>query len=234
VSSSRDSRSSSGEGVSLSPDGRKVYRSSVAVAIWYVWLVFAAANLVDLAIRGHDHTSAVIAAVLVLVTGIAYVTVFRPRIVADAESVLLRNPLRDIRVPWGAVTGVELGDLIRVRCRPGTARQAGGEPPRERVLHGWALQSSRRSRLRAQMRAKRRASSWAARNPGFAQLPKEAQTLAAQPAAVRVAEELDKLAVEAHERGARDGGEPVITWSWGSAVALAGPALLLAAAILIR
>jgi Bacterial PH domain len=233
VSSSQDSHSSSGGEASLSPDGRKTYRSGAAVVIWYVWLVFAAANLADLAVRGHNHTSAVIAAVLVLITGVAYVAVLRPKIVADAQSVLLRNPLRDIRVPWGAVTGVELGDLIRVRCEPEAAGRASGGRSRERVLHGWALQSSRRSRLKAQMRARRRATSWTAHNPGFAKLPEEAQVLAGQSAAVRVADELDKLAVEAHARGAR-GGEPVITWSWGSAVALACPALLLAAAILIR
>jgi hypothetical protein len=233
VSSSQDSHSSSGGEASLSPEGRKTYRSGAAVVVWYVWLVFAAANLADLAIRGHNHTSAVIAAVLVLITGIAYVTVLRPRIVADGRSVLLRNPLRDIKVPWGAVSAVEVGDLIRVRCEPAAAGQRAGGRPRERVLHGWALQSSRRGRMKAQIKAQRRAGNWARHNPGFAKLPEEAQVLAAQPAAVRVAEELDKLAVEAHERGAR-GGEPVITWSWSSAVALAAPALLLAAAILIR
>ncbi len=148
MSSSQDSRSSSGGAASLWPDGRKVYRSVAAAVIWYV--------------------SAVIAAVLVLVTGVAYVTILRPRVVADAESVLLRNPLRDIRVPWGTVTGVELGDLIRVRCQAPAAGSAAGAPARERVLHGWALQSSRRSRQRAQLKARRRATTWAAHNTGFA------------------------------------------------------------------
>ncbi|MGE5285795.1 MAG: PH domain-containing protein [Micromonosporaceae bacterium] len=202
----------------------------MAIVLWYVWLVFAAANLIDLAVRGRDHSSAVIAAVLVLITGVAYVAMRRPRIIADADSVLLRNPLRDIRVPWGVVTGVDVGDMICVRCE--VEATAAGAPPRERVLRGWALQSSHRSRMRAEVRARKRASGWAGASPGFAKLPEEARILAAQPAAVRAAVELDRLGAEARERGAR-GGEPTITWSWASAAALAVPTLLLALAILV-
>ena len=230
MSSSQDSRSSSGGAASLSPDGHKMYRSIMAVVLWYVWLVFAVANLIDLAVRGHDHTSAVIAAVILLITGVAYVAMLRPRIIADAEAVLLRNPLRDIRVPWGAVTGVDVSDMICVRCE---VQAAAGAPPRQRVLRSWAMQSSHRTRMRAQMRAKKRASGWAGESRGFAKLPEEARLHAAQPAAVRAAIELERLGAEARDRGARDGA-PEITWSWASAAALAGPALLVAVVSLVH
>ena len=53
------------------------FRSQIAVLIWWVWVLFAVANLIDLAVQGHDHVSAVAAAALILGTGIAYVTALR-------------------------------------------------------------------------------------------------------------------------------------------------------------
>ena len=41
------------------------------------------ANWIDLAVQGRDHASAVAAAILLLATGVAYVTAQRPRIIAD-------------------------------------------------------------------------------------------------------------------------------------------------------
>ncbi len=237
MSSSQDSRSSSGGGVSRSPDRRKVFRSGGMLAIWYAWLAFAAANLIDLAVQGRDHTSAVAAAVLLLITGVAYVAALRPRIIADEDSLTLRNPLRDIRVPWGAVTSVGLRDVVRVTYR---APAPGGGPERQRVLNSWALQSSQRRRRKAQMRPKAGAAGRGrgtrfdrSPEPGFARLPEEAKALLAQPTAVRAAAQLDALGAAARQRGA-PGGAPIIAWSWASAAALAGPALLVAAVILIR
>lgn len=207
------------------------------MAIWYVWLVCAALNLVDLAVRGHDRTSAVLAAVVVLATGVAYVTALRPRIMADDDAVTLRNPFRDIRVPWTAVTGIDLRDIVRVHCRVVATADA---PARERVLRSWALQSTYRGRLRAHRRAQAEAAERASRTAGYARVPPpapmsaraRAQALAPLPAADRAVARLNELRDSARERGAAD-GPPAVTWSRVSLVALAAPALLLAALILI-
>ena len=112
--------------------GPQTFRSPTAVVIWWVWLLFAAANLIDLAVQGRDHLSLVAAAILVLATGVAYVTAQRPRIVADSAGVTVVNPLRDHHVGWAGVTKVDLADLLRVHCRgePGQDRRRSSTPGR--------------------------------------------------------------------------------------------------------
>jgi Bacterial PH domain len=65
-------------------------------------VLFAAANLIDLAIQGRDHLSVVAAFSLLAVTGVVYVTARRPRIVADADGLTIVNPVRVHRVGWAA------------------------------------------------------------------------------------------------------------------------------------
>ena len=136
------------------PGGRQVFRSPVAVVIWWVWVLFAVANLIDLAIQGHDHVSLVAAFVLLFVTGIVYTTAQRPRLVADADGLTIRNPVRDYRVGWAAVAGADPTDLLRVRCEwpdgDGTARS---------VIYSWAVHSSRRRQVSAELRAQRQSRS---------------------------------------------------------------------------
>ena len=42
----------------------QTFRSPTALVVWVVWLLFAAANWVDLAVQGRDHTSVVAAALV--------------------------------------------------------------------------------------------------------------------------------------------------------------------------
>ena len=124
----------------------QTFRSPTAAVVWVVWLLFAAANWIDLAVQGRDHLSAVAAALLLLVTGVAYVTAQRPRIIADNAGVTVRNPLRDHRIGWAAVTKVDLADLLRVHTRKGQ---------RNKVISSWAVHYSRRRQLAAESRARR-------------------------------------------------------------------------------
>ena len=128
--------------------GPQTFRSPAAVLIWWVWLLFVAANLVDLAVRGRDHTSLVAAAILVLATGIAYVTAQRPRIIADSAGIRIVNPLRDHHIGWAGVTIVDLADLLRVHCQ---------QPGKDKVIYSWAVHYSRRRKLAAETRAHRAA-----------------------------------------------------------------------------
>ena len=129
--------------------GPQTFRSPTAVVIWWVWLLFAAANLIDLAVQGRDHLSLVAAAILVLATGVAYVTAQRPRIVADSSGITVVNPLRDHHVGWAGVTKVDLADLLRVHCR--------GEPGQEKIIYAWAVHYSRRRKLAGETRVRRQA-----------------------------------------------------------------------------
>jgi len=125
----------------------QTFRSATAVVVWVVWLLFAVGNWIDLAVQGRDHTSAIAAAILLLVTGIAYDTAQRPRVIADDAGVTVRNPLRDHQIGWSAVTKVDVTDLLRVHCAPA------GERPR--VINSWAIHYSRRRQFAAEARTRR-------------------------------------------------------------------------------
>jgi hypothetical protein len=132
--------------------GRQTFRSPTAVILWWVWLLFAAANLVDLAVQGRDYESLVAAAILLLATGGAYVAAQRPRIIADDAGITIRNPLRDHHIGWAGVTRVDLTDMLRVHCAPGYPGQQG------KVISSWAVHYSRRRKLVAETRMGRAAS----------------------------------------------------------------------------
>src|ERR1700722_10538345 len=128
-------------------DSPQVFRSPTAVIVWWVWLLFAAANLIDLAVQGRDHLSLVAAAILLLTTGIAYVTAERPRIIADSVGITIANPLRDHHIGWAGVTKVDLADLLRVHARRG--------PGGTKVIYSWAVHYSRRRKAAAETKARR-------------------------------------------------------------------------------
>jgi hypothetical protein len=186
--------------------GPQTFRSSTGLVVWWVWLLFAAANLVDLAVQGRDHLSLVAAAILVLATGIAYVTAQRPRIIADSSGITIINPLRDHHIGWAGVTNVDLADLLRVHYR--------GQG-REKVVYSWAVHYSRRRKLMAENRARRtaaRASSGrrsafgtfglenygsGSRNPGYGSPPGSEGTSAAEAEAERIVRVLNEYATTA-------------------------------------
>ena len=137
--------------------GRQTFRSPTAIILWWVWLLFAAANLVDLAVQGRDYESLVAAASLLLASGGAYVGAQRPRIIADDAGITIRNPLRDHHIGWAGVTRVDLADLLRVHCAPSHPGQQG------KVISSWAVHYSRRRKLVAETRLHRAASRVGAR-----------------------------------------------------------------------
>jgi hypothetical protein len=201
--------------------------------IWWVWLLFAVANLVDLAVQGRDHLSVVAAFILLLITGVMYATALRPRIVAG-EELTIANPLREHRVGWAAVAGFDSTDLVRVRCEwpLGSAEDAGTA---KRAIYSWALHSSRRRLVTARMRTERsrvrpaRAGAFGApaRYPADDQPPTIADTEHAVTA-------LNALAEQAHAATPGQRAHPPLsTWSWQGLAAILIPALALVIAILV-
>ena len=134
------------------PGGRQVFRSPGALAAWWLWVLFAAANLIDLAVQGRDHLSLVAAFILLFVTGILYATAKRPRVIADTDGLTIANPLRHHHVEWAAVAGADPAELLRVRCE-----WPEGEGTARRAIYAWAVHSSRRRQVTAEMRARRQA-----------------------------------------------------------------------------
>jgi Bacterial PH domain len=127
--------------------GPQTFRSPTAVVVWWVWLLFAAANLIDLAVQGRDHLSLVAAAILVLATGVAYVTAQRPRIIADSAGVTIVNPLRTHHIGWAGVTKVDVADLLRVHTRR--------DPDDTKIIYAWAVHYSRRRKLTTEAKTRR-------------------------------------------------------------------------------
>ena len=65
----------------------EVFRLAPPVVFWWVWVAFAVANFADFAIEGASaRFLAVVTAILVAVTGLAYVLALRPRV--DRKSVV--------------------------------------------------------------------------------------------------------------------------------------------------
>jgi hypothetical protein len=134
----------------------QTFRSPTALIIWVVWLLFAVANWIDLAVQGRDHLSAIAAAILLLVTGIAYDTAQRPRIVADGDGITVRNPLRDHQIGWASVSKVDVTDLVRVHTD--WSAQVGAPPgtkAHSKIISAWAVQYSRRRQFAAEAKARR-------------------------------------------------------------------------------
>ncbi|GLZ03989.1 hypothetical protein Acsp03_14550 [Actinomadura sp. NBRC 104412] len=193
-------------------------RSTPARVGAWAWMAFAALNLIDIALRGRDTASAVMAALLLLGCGIAYVLGLRPAVVADEGGFTVRNPLRDVRVPWRAAKKVEATDALTFRFRA-----ADGE---ERKVKAWVLTTSPRAQARAERRA--------ARDARDARLPQQhAARLKGRTPVTYAAQRLNEIADRQRPKGGtltETGEGGVINWSVSAVAALAVPAALVIAA----
>ena len=205
----------------------KVFRLPGAIVAWWAWVIFAAANLIDLAIQGRSHTAAEIAVALVGITGVVYACALRPRVVADSGGITVMNPLRDHRVPWGSVTGVDLAESVQVHYVPETGAA------RVKAIHSWALYGRRRNRLRSELIQQRRASRRLPRSsPDSYGQPPGTEAITRQSTAQLMAGQLDQLARDARERGA-PAGPRVVSWAWSAIAAIVVPAVALALVIAV-
>jgi hypothetical protein len=216
------------------PDGRQVFRSPIAAVVWWIWVLFAVGNLIDIAVQGRDHLSAVAACTLLLITGIVYATAQRPRIIADDNGLTIVNPLRVHQVGWPAVVGFDSTELLRVRCL-WTARD--GTQSDMRAFYAWAAHSSRRRKLAEDMRAQRKArgaSGGGARAVRFGSFGAPPVNDAPPPAPLGL--DVDIVVATLAERAEQVRSDavgvraepPVSRWYWAAIAAIAAPAVLLA------
>ena len=224
--------------------GREVYRLATPVVLWWVWVAFAVANVVDLAVqRTAAHTELVIDAIVLLVTGLAYALALRPRVIADQAGLTVVNPFRDHHVPWAVIQGVDTGDWVRVyRTRDGSPVTSVDVPGK--AIECWALYVSARAKRRDARKAPPARSGGfggLARFAGFGQppdehsrLPAEARYLASLPPAKAIAATLDSRAAKERKRAEQatsaQGTPPspvTVRWAWFPLAAIAIPALAL-------
>lgn len=199
---------------------RTVFRRLAPLVLWWIWVAFALFNVIQIVIPDHDYFSLELAAGLLAVTGLAYATGLRPRVIADSDGLEVRNPVRDHIVRWGAVSGVYVGDSVELAC----ARPA---PRGDKTIYCWALYSGRRSRLKQQQLGVR---SWRVSS----RVPAEARELATTPDAAQV------IAAEIGRRSAaaREAGLPGATldsrWAWLPVSTMLVPLAALIALLLAR
>jgi len=225
---------------------REVFRSPAAVVIWWLWVLFAAGNLIDLAVQGRDHLSLVAAFILLLVTGVVYVTALRPRVIVDADGVTVVNPVGEHRIGWPAVVAADATELLRLRCE-----WPDGDRTGRRAIYAWAVHSSRRRRVATEMRAQRQSRRGARGGFGLGDLSgtggsggygaPSSQAPAPVPLGVdadRVVAAITARAEQARaEQAAADAPgalatAPASTWSWPAIAALVIPGLALLIAVL--
>ncbi|TDC47207.1 PH domain-containing protein [Actinomadura sp. KC345] len=195
----------------------------------YAWLTFAVLNIADLVfgITGdatYSLMSLTIGVLLLLGSGIAYTAGLRPAIVGDDDAVTVRNPLRDIRVPWAAVRSIKGTNAVVVRF----AGPDGGELE----TRAWVHQTSPRAQARAEARAKKEQ----ARTPG---IDLRGRTPAAYTAQ-RLNEILDRrrpktrsgapdkaAAAKAETEKSKESARGTVTWSVPAVASLAVPIAVL-------
>jgi PH (Pleckstrin Homology) domain-containing protein len=193
----------------------EVFRRAAPVVFWWVWLAFAIINVVDIAIQGSGHFAVAVTAVLIAITGVVYACALRPRVVASGAGLVVRNPVRDYHIPWGAVEAVDIGDWVRVHCAPApdTASPAAGK-----IIDCWALFAPARARLRWGRRAQDRAIVSGSR------VSDEARSMMSMTAVEAMARRMDERARQEQAAGAA-GGPPAASWAWPSLAAMILPGL---------
>jgi hypothetical protein len=211
----------------------KTFRSVTALIVFWVVILFVVGNLVDLAVQGRDHMSLVAAGILVMGAGVAYVAGWRPRVVAAADGITIKNPVRDHHVPWLDVEKVDLADQLRVHCRA-----SGTQPARK--ISAWSVHYSRRKAFAADAKARRAAAKgdrpqrFSIGGMGGFGMPQPASRTASDPAsdealAERVVQLLNERAeaARAGQPAATPAGTATSTWSRDAIAALVIPAIIL-------
>jgi hypothetical protein len=192
------------------PDSdREVFRSAGSIVLSWAWLVVAVIILIDLAVQGRDHPALVTAVLIIAISAIVYGCAWRPRIVADSTGITLANPLRDHRVPWGAVTNVDVVHAVRVHCAPAPGSGT------EKIIYSWAVQTSPSSARRAARRAGRtgqrprltmsrfsQPEPPPGKTPGYAQMPEPAKDALDRTSAEYTAGRLAERAQHARQASA--------------------------------
>ena len=203
---------------------REVFRSPGSLILWWLWAVFAAVTLIDLIVQGTGRSAVIMAVLVFAITALVYGCALRPRIVADAGGITVENPLRDHRVPWGAVEKVDAVHAVRVHCvaEPGASKG--------KIINSWAVQSSPRATRAAEYRSRRQARRIGP-TAGYGRYPAEAQEALRRSPAEATARQLDERVGRERAAGAA-GGPAEGRWAWVAIAVMAVPLVALIVVVL--
>jgi hypothetical protein len=207
------------------PDDRLDEKSRVGWVLGWLWMIFAAYNVVDILRHPWDRASAYAGSILLLVSGFVYVVGLRPRLHADPERVLIRNPLRDVEIPWGAVSEVSARDSIRV------------DTERKRY-HSWVghVPNRRRARFnRSKLRARSAELTADTRGRGFDQSGASARSEVERSSQAEFTVQRLQNLSERFGPASKDAGHTAesVRWYWPAVAALVVPALLIVASAVV-
>lgn len=203
---------------SAPPGDRLNERAKAGWVLGWLWMLFAAYNIGDILWHQWSRASAYAGSILLLISGIVWVVSLRPRLRADSDRVLLRNPLRDVDIPWGAVTAVEARDTVRVITD-------------EKRYHSWVGHVPNRRRAtytRANVRARAAVLESDTRGRGFStEDPQGSGSATPRTTTDYMVERLNDM-WQRFRRPSQDAGhtEARVRWSWTAVGALAVPLVL--------
>jgi hypothetical protein len=201
----------------LLPDGRRVYRLTTPVVIWWVWVGLAVLTLGDLIIQGHDYLSVKFALGMLTVTGLVYACTLWSKVIADDDGITVRNPFRIFTIPWAAVVGIFLADSVEIQCSRGPQKK-------DKTVYTWALSSTRRTRARAKLHGWQWEQGKRSRPSSYGQLPAHAKELVKMSPTEVMAREMAQLNENARARLSQDDSKSEISLNGsGPASAAAAP-----------
>ena len=180
-------------------DGRRIYRLLTALVVWWAWVVFAVASVGDLVVQGHNFVSVKFALGLLTVTGLVFACTLWPKVIADDDGLVVRNPLRSFAIPWGAVRGIFLADSVEIQC-------ARGEGKKDKTVYCWALSAARRGRAKARLHGWQVDHGKRVASQSYGKLPAQAQELTKMPSAEVMAREMAKMSEAAKARLGQQAG----------------------------
>lgn len=94
----------------------QVHRLGLGRFVAVLWFIGAGLALFDIIRRGALGDYAGPALALVASGLVAYAFGVRPAVIEELERVTVRNPLRTVHLPWAAVTGADVTDVLRLHA----------------------------------------------------------------------------------------------------------------------
>ncbi len=107
------------------PTEAESYATTSTRIIGGISIVIGLICLVDIAIEWRTRGGLIAAAVIVCVMILAYLILVRPQVTLSPERLSIRNHIRDHKVPWSDVEGVDMADILQIKIPGGRLRCTG-------------------------------------------------------------------------------------------------------------
>jgi hypothetical protein len=113
-------------------EGRFIFRPWSSIAACAFWAVCAGVWLVAAAASGWSTVLSE-APTIALISTVVYAVFGRPRVIVRAQDVLLRNVIRDVTIPYRAISDIDTRYVLTVTTVDGRRHQAWAAPAGGRI-----------------------------------------------------------------------------------------------------